>query len=185
MQIIICLGNPGKKYEKTRHNLGFVIANFLAEKHDLTFKYNKKLDAGITKSKDFILVKPQTFMNLSGQSGIKILKYYKVKPEQIWVIHDEIDLPLGKIRLSKNASSAGHKGIESIIQHLGTKNFFRFRVGVGNEISQMRKIPSEKFVLQNFNKSELKKVKEIINKTAEIIEFSLENGIEKTISQSF
>lgn len=160
-----------------------MVADFLAQKNGLNFKQNKKLESEITKTKDFVLAKPQTFMNLSGQPTIKILKFYDLKPEDLWIIHDEIDLPLEKIRISKDASSAGHKGIDSIIQYLGTKDFVRFRIGIGNEISEKRKIPSEKFVLQKFNKPELKKVEEIINKTIESIEFALLNGVEETTIQ--
>ena len=114
MILIVGLGNPGKKYQKTRHNVGFRVIDQL----------------GFLSLKEVILVKPKTFMNLSGKSVKNLLKTYHLKPSNLIVIHDDTDLPLGKIKISKNRGAAGHKGVESIIKEMGTKNFVRLRVGV-------------------------------------------------------
>jgi len=165
MVLIVGLGNPGKKYEKTRHNLGFRVVD------ELRFLNLKKV----------VLVNPKTFMNLSGKAVKSLIKKYKMPVTNLWVIHDDIDLPLGKIRISKGRGSAGHKGVESIIKEVGSKNFVRFRIGIQPRIGQPKN--PEKFVLQKFNKEEEKIVKEVIKKIAEAIEFSLKEGLEKTMSR--
>ena len=114
VKLIIGLGNPGKKYEKTRHNIG-----------------SKAIDElRFLNLKNVVLTKPQTFMNESGKTVKNLLKNYKTKPDNLIVMHDDIDLPIGKIRIVKNRGAAGHKGVESIIKALGTKNFIRFRIGI-------------------------------------------------------
>jgi len=165
MILIVGLGNPGKKYAKTRHNIGFRVVDEL-----------KSLNL-----KRVILVKPKTFMNLSGKAVKSLMTKYKVPPLNLWVIHDDIDLPLGKIRISVGRGAAGHKGVESIIKELGTKNFVRFRIGICPKAGKPKNI--EKFVLQKFNKEEEKIVKEVIKKTAKAIEFSLKAGLEKAMSK--
>jgi len=165
MILIVGLGNPGKKYQKTRHNIGFRVVDEL-----------KSLNL-----KRVILVKPKTFMNLSGKAVKSLMTKYKVPPLNLWVIHDDIDLPLGKIRISVGRGAAGHKGVESIIKELGTKNFVRFRIGICPKAGKPKNI--EKFVLQKFNKKEEKLVKEVIKKTTQAIEFSLKEGLEKAMSK--
>jgi len=164
MILIIGLGNPGQKYEKTRHNIGFRILDAL----------KKSLDKA--RDKDVVLFKPQTFMNQSGKAVKKLLTSYKLQVTRIWVVHDDIDLPLGTIRISKNISSAGHKGVQSIIDELKSKNFARFRIGIRPKFT----VDSEKFVLQKFTKQEEKVIEKVIEKAVEIIEESLKQGIKKT-----
>ena len=119
MKLIIGLGNPGKQFNKTRHNIGFEVLDQARTDFDLPkFKLDKKLKAEITKNKNIILAKPQTYMNLSGEAVMAIKKYYKIKIEDIIVIHDDIDLPVGKIRISQGSSSGGNKGVQSIIKNL-------------------------------------------------------------------
>ncbi len=165
MILIVGLGNPGKKFQKTRHNLGFRVIDEL-----------KSLNL-----KNVTLAKPKTFMNLSGKAVKSLMTKYKVPPLNLWVIHDDIDLPLGKIRISKGRGAAGHKGVESIIRELKTKNFIRFRIGIQPKEFKPKNV--EKFVLQKFNKDEEELVKEAIKKTAEAIEFSLKVGLAKTMSR--
>ena len=165
MTVIIGLGNPGKKYNNTRHNVGFMVLDQLA----------KKIPA------DFVLAKTKTFMNLSGRAVKNIMQKYKLPAQNLVVIHDDIDLPLGKIRIVKNRGAAGHKGVESIIKELKTKNFVRFRVGI--QPKKGRPKNPEKFVLQEFNKEEEKILKETIKKTAGAVEFFLDAGLEKTMSE--
>lgn len=191
MKIIAGLGNPGEKYKLTRHNVGFIAVNALAEQLGLNWQNNKKFNALICKNKDTLLVKPQTFMNNSGQSVQAILSYYKLLPRRsflpswlggagggsnsdlsniLTVIHDDIDIELGKYTISLDSRSAGHKGVESIINHLKTKNFKRIRIGIRTEMSS--RIPADlprqnaveagKFVLQKFSEEEIKIVNHLI-----------------------
>ncbi|MFA4833672.1 MAG: aminoacyl-tRNA hydrolase [Patescibacteria group bacterium] len=181
MNIILGLGNPGKKYELTRHNVGFMAVDALAKKSGGNWETNKKFQAEICQTGNTIFVKPQTFMNNSGQSVQAVLAYYKLLPKKLGVfkvkdsnlseiltvIHDDIDIALGKYKISVDSRSAGHKGVESIINHLKTKNFKRVRIGIRAEIAG--KIPAEKFVLEKFRQEELKIIDKIIeNLSAEI-----------------
>jgi PTH1 family peptidyl-tRNA hydrolase len=165
MILIVGLGNPGKKYEKTRHNLGFRVVDEL----------------GFLNREKIVLVKPKTFMNLSGKAVKSLIKKYKMPIINLWVAHDDIDIPLGKIRISKGRGAAGHKGVESIIKELGTKNFIRFRIGILPKTGKPKK--PEKFVLQKFNKNEERIVKEVIEKAMKAIDFSLKEGLEKAMSK--
>jgi len=171
--LIFGLGNPGKKYEYTRHNAGFMFLNYFFENFREEFGFSdwelkKKLDAEISAGKidgaKIILAKPQTFMNLSGQSVLAAKKYYKVRQEDFFIIHDEIDLPLGSFRFSNDSSAAGHKGAQNIIDALGTKNFLRLRIGIDNRES--KKIETEKYVLGKFTEKELKILRKILGETA-------------------
>ena len=171
-KLIIGLGNPGKKYEHMRHNFGFMALDFLQKKMDAPkFKMNNKLNAEISKIDKIILAKPQTFMNSSGEAAQKILSFYKISPNEIIVIHDDLDLPFGAIKQSKDSGSAGHNGVQSIIDILGTKNFTRLRLGIGLSSEALakddrphKKIPVEDYVLQNFSSEELKQLPEILQK---------------------
>jgi len=194
MLLIVGLGNPEEKYKKTRHNAGFIAVNKLRKKWNFPeFKFNKKFNSetsispplekgelkGDLKNKllyptnenKTILAKPQTSMNRSGEAVRKIMDYYKLTPENIIVIHDDLDIEIGKYKVSANSSSAGHKGVQSIINNLGTQKFKRIRIGV-EKIGGRKKrgnISGNKFVLQNFKEEEIKKVKNL----AEGIEFDL------------
>jgi len=176
--LIAGLGNPGKEYEKTRHNAGFMFADYFREKLRDKFgfsewKLDKKLKSEISLGKccgkKIILLKPQTFMNLSGEAVSAAKKYYKVKFEDIIVAHDDIDFELGKFKISKNSSSAGHNGVQNIIDLIGTKNFTRIRIGVDNRGE--RKIATEKYILGKLTAAEIKAVKKVleeINKSLSI-----------------
>jgi PTH1 family peptidyl-tRNA hydrolase len=160
MKLIIGLGNPGEKYQKTRHNIGFILLDLLAEEMNINFELNSNLNAEIAEFKQgtekILLCKPQTFMNNSGQAVSKIINYYKIDLKDILVIQDEIDLPFGKIKFATNSSSAGHKGIQSIVDHLGTQEFQRLRFGINHETNPL---PTEIFVLKNFSQKELETIK--------------------------
>jgi len=164
MILIVGLGNPGKKYTKTRHNVGFRIIDALEKSFDSA------------QDKKVVLLKPDTFMNNSGKAVRETLTYYKVPTRNLCVIHDEIDLPFGTIRISKNSSSAGHKGVQSIIDELKTKNFTRVRIGIRPEPkiqSQKSKIGTTNFVLKNFTKGEEKQLKVIVDQATETIKKEL------------
>lgn len=165
MKLIVGLGNPGKKYEKTRHNIG---SRTIDEIESLNLE-------------NVILKKPVSFMNESGKHVKSLIKNLKLKIKNLIVIHDDIDLPLGKIRIVKNRGAAGHKGVESIIKELKTKNFIRFRVGVCPKAGKPRN--PERFVLQKFNKEEEKTIKETTKKTAEAIRYCLKEDLEKTMNR--
>lgn len=180
MTIIIGLGNPGTKYKKTRHNIGFRVADEFYKRNNFPeFELSKKFKSLISESKKIILAKPQSFMNQSGKAVKSLIGFYK--PESFIVIHDDIDLAIGKIRISKSRGSAGHKGVESIISEIGNKDFIRFRLGIQSEKGKPRN--PEKFVLQEFTKEEEKIIKEIIKKSAEAIKFLITNDLEKTMSK--
>lgn len=134
MMLIVGLGNPGKEYEKTRHSYGFMTIECLAERNGFPpFKLSKEHNALISMQNDIILLKPQTYMNGSGKAVKSAASYYRIKPEDIIVIHDDADIPLGEIKLGVRRGSGGHKGVQSIIDELGTKEFRRVRMGIASE----------------------------------------------------
>ena len=140
IRLIVGLGNPGADYTDTRHNAGFWFVDSLAQQLSISFRFDKRFNAAETKtpvhsvtdSKDIILLKPQTFMNRSGQSVGAVARYYKLQPTQILVVHDELDLDAGDNRLKQGGGHGGHNGLRDIINHLGEKDFFRLRVGIGH-----------------------------------------------------
>lgn|SRR5699024_1148136 len=154
MKCVIGLGNPGRKYEKTRHNVGFFVIDELIDRHNLDFSKSKfKCDYAIEHigTEKVLFIKPQTFMNLSGEGVRPLLDFYKVAVEDIVVTYDDLDLPTGKIRLREKGGHGGHNGIRSLIEHLGTKEFKRIRIGVGRPTNNT---PVVKYVLQPFQKEE-------------------------------
>jgi len=161
--LIVGLGNPGKKYEKTRHNVGFRVIDELEKSFDFS-----STSLGINaQDKNIIFLKPDNFMNNSGNVVREYLAYEKIPTSNLIVIHDDIDLLFGDVRVSKDSSSAGHKGVQSIIDTLGTKDFTRIRIGIKQETE--RKQETEKFVLENFTKDEEKQLPEIIKKAVGLI----------------
>ena len=169
MKLIVGLGNPGKKHEKTRHNIGWMILDeFLQQNSDnfSPFSENKKFNAEISKGDQVILAKPLTFMNNSGHAVQAIMSFYKIQPQDLLVIHDEVDLELGKTKLETGRSSAGHNGVKSIIDLIGTQDFARARVGVSKE----KRGDTAKFVLNKFGFFEKSKVKNIISNVLEQID---------------
>lgn len=166
MKLIIGLGNPGEKFEETRHNVGFLTVDAISKKmscstFNLQQKFNAEISQGIINNEKIILLKPQTFMNTSGESVRNIIDYYKINPENIIVIQDDLDIFLGKYKISTNKNSGGHKGIQSIIDCLETKNFTRSRIGI---MIENKKTPTEKFVLEKFSKNEMIIIEEVIEK---------------------
>lgn len=183
MKLVAGLGNIGDKYCFTRHNAGFMVLDKWAVDKGFDFREEKKLKCFMAKTKlngeDFILIKPTTFMNLSGESVIAVMNYYKIGVKDLLVVFDDLALDLGRIRFRGNGSDGGHNGIKSIIKHVGTQNFARLKVGIGPQPP----IPSENFVLQNFPKEHLDVLKDVLKKSVDAIEFYFENGLEKTQNQ--
>lgn len=159
MKIIVGLGNIGQKYQNTRHNTGFILLDRLAYNKNSNWSENKKLSSKICRlNSDTIFVKPQTFMNKSGKAVSKVLSYFKdSSTEDLIVVHDDVDLEFGEVKMQKGRSSAGHKGVQDIIDKLRTSDFWRFRVGVGK--SENQNISTEDWVLQNFTEEQLNTLK--------------------------
>ncbi len=184
-KIIVGLGNPGPKYKKTRHNIGFIVIEHLAETYQLKFHLGKKsfkseTASGTIDHSKVLLVKPLTYMNKSGEAVAAILNFYKNKPEDILVIHDDLDLPLGRIRIVKGGGAGGHNGIRSIITHLGTQNFPRLRIGIGRPHNET---PVENYVLSPFSKEEWSLLEKIIETSTEAIVTILKKGIDMAMNQ--
>ena len=179
MTIIMGLGNPGEKFNHTRHNAGFMALDLFAKEHNFPeFKASKKYHSLISEHDDIILAKPQTFMNDSGKAAASLLKN---APENTFiVIHDDIDLPLGKMKFSKDSGAGGHKGVDSIIQHLGNNNFMRLKIGIGQE---GEKVKALEVVLKKFTPAEQKALDNIIEKSTKALSFLIENGLEKTMNE--
>ena len=176
--LLVGLGNPGKKYEATRHNVGFHILERLAQAEGLQFdesRHNALLARGRIADVPVALVKPQTYMNLSGEAIGPIARFYKLPAEHILVIYDDLDLPMARLRLRPQGGSGGHKGINSIIQHLGAQTFPRLRIGIGRPSGQMS---AEAYVLQKFSADEWAAMAQTYQKALEAIRTLLTHGFE-------
>ena len=181
--LIVGLGNPGKKYEATRHNAGFHVLDRLAKAENLTFDESRSkalLARGEVASYRVALVKPQTYMNLSGEAVGPVTRFYKVPLEQVLVIYDDIDLPLAQLRLRPKGGSGGHKGLTSLIQHLGSQNFPRMRLGIGRPSGQM---PVEAYVLQRFSDVEWQAITQTYQTAVEAIRALLTGGLDYAMNQ--
>ncbi len=198
MIIIIGLGNPGEKFNKTRHNVGFIALDFFAKENDFPeFKLSKKYESLVSEkviekiysnfndrsnhSIRVILAKPQTFMNESGKAVQKVIYDLRSKTYDLVVVHDDIDLPMGKIKLSKDSGAGGHKGVDSIIRHLGKQDFVRLKIGICPASGKPETV--EKFVIEKFTSEEMEILDGVIEKSAEALNFFIENGLEKTMNE--
>ena len=179
MKLIVGLGNPGREYVGTRHNLGFSVLDAIAAKYQEKFVVNKKFNAEICEffiaGEKVILAKPQTFMNKSGESIRELVAYYNISNDRVWVIYDDIDLEIGSVRIRKNGGSAGHKGIQSVIDCIGTDNFVRFRLGIKSEHCDY--LSTEEVVLQRFCKEEEVDINKATDKAISEIEKAITEGI--------
>ncbi|WP_067729696.1 aminoacyl-tRNA hydrolase [Oceanobacillus damuensis] len=170
MKCIVGLGNPGKKYKHTRHNIGFMVIDELLERNRWSLnksKFNGDYSMEIFEGEKVILLQPQTYMNLSGESIRPLMDYYNVEHDDVLVIYDDLDLPTGKIRLRQKGGHGGHNGVRSTIDHLGTKEFKRIRIGVGRPTSP---IPVVDYVLGSFPKAEHDDVVSSIRNSADACE---------------
>jgi PTH1 family peptidyl-tRNA hydrolase len=181
--LIVGLGNPGKKYAGNRHNVGFHCLNRLAEAYQLAFdgKRDKaELALGRVAGRRAVLAKPQTYVNESGQAVGAIARFFKVEPGDVWVLYDDLDLPQGTIRLRPRGSSGGHRGIESIIEHLGTREFPRVRVGIGRPPGKME---PKAYVLQDFDAAERKRMEEVYERVVAAVETAIREGIKEAMNR--
>lgn len=195
MKLIVGLGNPGLKYENVRHNLGFMVINELGRRvkgQGESWQYEEKFKSEILKftlnASPLTLVKPQTYMNNSGMAIQLLMNYYKLAPQDLIVVYDELDLPLGKIKVRIGGAAAGHHGVESIIKDLSTDQFIRVRLGIGNLKTQSAEhkaahVTAEKFVLEPFLSSEKAAVKHMIKQGIKALDLLLTKGLETTQNQ--
>jgi peptidyl-tRNA hydrolase, PTH1 family len=190
MFLIVGLGNPGKKYQKTRHNIGFRVIEQLKEENNFSdFSFSKKdkalISEGIIAQKKILLVLPQTLMNNSGFSLKKIINYTRLTTKDLIVVHDDLDLNLGRIKISKNRGAAGHKGVLSIINSLGSQQFGRLRIGINPKNLDKKKDGGarEIFVLSDFKKDEEDLVKKTIPQACQAIRLIIEQGLSVAMNQ--
>jgi len=180
IKLIIGIGNPDEQYKETRHNVGFMILDYIAKKAEADgFEFNKKLDTMTAKCKidghSLILAKPQTYVNKTGDAALKLKNFYKVKPDQILIFQDDLDVPFGNTKLSFEKNSGGHRGIESIMKSLKTKKFYRIRIGLAKPALQKARQQSDKkrdefvvkMVLSKFSPSEQEDIKKIFKQAYE------------------
>lgn len=165
MKLVVGLGNPGLKYKKTKHNIGFMCLDHYAKEHKLTFKKDNKFKGEWVKQGNLILLKPHTFMNLSGESIQLMMNFYDIEIEDILVIYDDLDLPFNKLRLREKGSAGGHNGIKSIINHIKTEEFKRIRFGIdSNPVME-----TKDYVLSKFSKAEYKELEQQFKHVQNII----------------
>jgi peptidyl-tRNA hydrolase, PTH1 family len=189
MFLIVGLGNPGDKYLNSRHNLGFEVLDELRRKLDLgKWGLESKFKAEVVKNSQLILARPVTYMNMSGVAVAQLAKFFKIPKENIIVVHDELDLLVGHMKIRIGGSDAGHHGVESIINNLGAEDFIRVRLGIGADktLSGEHKLVgfnAEKFVMELFHPKEKSQVKSMIKRAIKAIEAILEKGVEKAQNQ--
>ena len=182
MKLIVGLGNPGIEYEKTRHNTGFLLIDRLCEKLDVVLDKNKcKANYGIYRHKGekVIIAKPQTYMNLSGMAVSSLMRFYDIPVEDLIVVHDDLDLPTGKLRLRRKGSSGGQKGMGNIITQLGTQDINRIRVGISNDKNR----DTKDYVLSAFSKDELPVLNEALDKGSDALIYSIDHDFDEVMSK--
>ena len=183
--MIVGLGNPGREYEFTRHNAGFLTIDHIAVEENTEvkkLKYKALIGDTIISGHRCLLVKPQTFMNNSGEAVREISQFYKIPPEKIIVIFDDISLPCGKLRIRRKGTDGGHNGIKSIIYHLNSDNFPRIKVGVGAKPHPDYNLAD--WVLSNFKKDEMEELKKAITKATEVLPYMLDGEIDKAMNKA-
>jgi PTH1 family peptidyl-tRNA hydrolase len=187
MKIIVGLGNPGKEYDKTRHNIGFRAVEALRERHADAFdgwkkKFDGLMSTGRIGEEKVVLLLPQTFMNRSGISVQMARAFHKAAPTDAIVVLDEFMLPLGTMRLRANGSGGGHNGMKSILQSVGTQNVPRLRIGIGS--SRMDKVPKEDFVLEKFGAKEEKVLAQVLDRAAEALTLAVTEGLDAAMNMA-
>ena len=182
MYVIAGLGNPGKKYENTRHNMGFITIDQLAEKHNIKvdkLKFKALVGEGRIAGQKVMLVKPQTYMNLSGESIREVMNFYKLEPENLIVMSDDIDIEAGTLRIRKFGSAGTHNGMKSVVYQLQSDRFPRIRLGIGSQ----KKGDLVNFVIGGFSKEEVPVLEEAVNHAVLATECIIEDGIDKAMNQ--
>lgn len=183
MTLIVGLGNPGKEYRWTRHNMGFLVLDAWARAHSLTFatrKFSAKIGTGAVFRKKVLLAKPMTFMNLSGQSIAPLVRYFKVPPEDLVIVHDDLDLAPGRVKIKSGGGDGGHQGLRSAVECLGTQEFVRVRVGIGRPPDGLT---ATEYVLEEFNGEEKGVLKETVERATRAVEIILSEGVVKAMNE--
>jgi PTH1 family peptidyl-tRNA hydrolase len=183
MFLIIGLGNPGTRYQYTRHNIGFMVLEKIADRWEVDLKqksFNALWNRGKIAGKNVLLAMPQTYMNLSGNAARNLIAYFKVDIRNIIVIHDDLDLPFGAMRLKNGGGDAGHKGLKSIATSLGTADFMRIRMGIGKPADRT---PVEDYVLQKFHADEFAVLQQIIQSAAEVAADIVQSGMQQAMAK--
>lgn len=184
MYLIAGLGNPDKKYEHTRHNVGFDVIDELAEKYNISIsekKHKALLGKGVIEGQKVVLAKPQTYMNLSGESIVELVHYYKIDPEtEMIVIYDDISFAPGNLRIRQSGSAGGHNGIKNIIKCLGTQEFMRIKVGVGEKPKNW---DLADFVLGHFSKEERENLEDAIGRAMEAVGYMIKGDVAKAMNE--
>lgn len=182
MYLVVGLGNPGKQYEGTRHNIGYEVINYICSEKDIKLdksKFNAVYGEYRLKSEKVIIAKPLTYMNRSGNAVLDISRYYKITPENIIIIYDDIDLEPGKLRIRPNGSAGTHNGMKSIIYQLQTEDFSRIRIGIGRN----RQMDLASFVLQKFSKDEVGILTDIVKSAALAVDEIIDNNIDTAMNK--
>ncbi len=181
MKLVVGLGNPGRRYAKSRHNVGFNCIDYIARKHDISLdrrKSRSRIGLGVVEDEKVLLAKPRTFMNLSGEAVVALKNFYHIPLKNIVVIYDDLDIPLGKIRIRERGSAGGHNGMKSISAHLGGQEFPRIRVGIAPlDIEEPRSTKTPKYVLGDFISEEKNTIKDVYPLVASAIECLITEGI--------
>ena len=194
MKLIVGLGNPGEKYRDTRHNVGFMVVDRVASDQatkPVVWEKSEKHTSLLFRAGEVLMVKPLTFMNNVGISVASLVNFYKLDPSDVWVIHDDIDLPIGKIRIREQGGSAGHHGIDSILTNLKSDKFVRFRLGVGRGkeslgLSMNRRLHHSRvisFVLSRFRSGEAGELKHLVKRGSQAVQIALLEGLDKARNQ--
>ena len=178
MKLVVGLGNPGKEYENTRHNVGFMVLDYFPGNNSWQEKFNALYLEDVIDGEKVIFLKPLTYMNLSGIAVRKYMDYYKIDSDDILIVQDDLDLPVAKYIIKYNSSSGGHNGIRSIIEYLGTTKIPRLKIGIANDKNK----DTKDYVLGRFNKEELKLLNSNLDTYKDIIIYFIHNGVEKTIA---
>ena len=181
MWLIVCLGNPGRKYTRTRHNIGFMVAEGIATRYGLELKTKEsyRIGKGSIEGNGIILVEPLTFMNRSGVAVKEVMRRYPLGPHNLIVVHDDLDMETGKLKIREKGSSGGHRGIESIIENLGTREFVRVKIGIGREEG----VSAEEYVLRKFGKDQIPLIKDALVRASDAIAMILREGAEKAMNE--
>ena len=182
--LLVCLGNPGDQYENTRHNVGFMVADELGERHNIPIqrlKFRALTNTITVGDEKVLLMKPVTYMNLSGEAVHEAAAFYKIPPEHVLVISDEVSLAPGKIRVRRSGSAGGHNGLKNIIAHLGTDQFPRIRLGVGQKPHPDYDMAD--WVLGKFQGEDKKTIDQAVEKAADAVELLLRQGVDKAMSR--
>lgn len=179
--LIAGLGNPGRKYEGTRHNIGFRVVDAVSErlKLKLTEKRSYQIGEGLYEGVKIILLKPLTFMNLSGTAVREVLKKNGCLPENLIVVHDDLDLPVGRLKIRSKGSSGGHNGLQSVIDNLGTGEFSRIKIGIGRPVN----VPGEVYVLGRFHPDEKDDIEEALVRASDAVFSIIDNGVENSMNE--